>query len=117
MGECSWTRKVCETLRGQNALVYPLVGNAFAPAGWPDRYVAHRYWNGFLEFKGDNTKVELHQQDVICELRKHGVSVWVVRRGNNDDDVIRIENETGALFFYTTPNKLLQALRDNGSTV
>lgn len=78
--ESQWTKKVCEELRKCNALVFSLVAQRAGEAGWPDRYVCHKLWNGWLEFKGKATKLKQKQACMIRELnvRQPG-SAFIIR--------------------------------------
>jgi len=79
MIESKWTRKVCEDLKRQNAKVVAFVGQIMQESGIPDRYVCHRLWQGFLEFKGIKTKLQLHQEIFIREISARGGNAYVVR--------------------------------------
>ena len=68
--ESKFTAEFCRGLRQCNAMVYPLIGSTRAPAGWPDRYVHHRLWQGFIEFKATETVVRTHQWEIIRNLNK-----------------------------------------------
>lgn len=105
--ECPWTRDVCRLLTKQNALVLPIVGNRFAPPGWPDRYIAHRKWCGFIEFKGERTVVSPVQRRVIADLRARDVNVWVARDAGCQ---IVVEDEEGNVVARTSPIGFLDEL-------
>lgn len=47
-------------------MILPLVGSKFMPSGWPDRFLCHRRWSGWLEFK-DNADATLLQ---VCRMEE-----------------------------------------------
>lgn len=105
--ECKWTREVCAKLIKQNAMVYPLVASMMSPLGWPDRYIAHTYWSGFLEFKGEITPIQAMQAAIIRGLKRRGVNVWVARKRG---DAIHITDGEGNLQTVTDCTRMLRDL-------
>lgn len=85
--ESPWTKRVCDELRKCNALVFSLIAQRAGEAGWPDRYVCHKLWSGWLEFKGNATKLKRKQAFVIRELnvRQPG-SAFIIRKDGSKDD-------------------------------
>lgn len=79
-GEMDFTRKVCESLVKCNCKVIALTGSLRQEPGLPDRIVWHRFWRGFIEFKGMRTKLTKRQIAVMSELnaRRTG-SAFVLR--------------------------------------
>lgn len=60
--ECARTRELCRELTELGALCKveqagTLSERSYQAAGWPDRYVCHRLWHGWLEFKGSGVHV------------------------------------------------------------
>jgi len=51
--ECKRTREICRKLEGYGAITYPLIGGAWSPAGWPDRFAA---WSSCSGPKGCLTR-------------------------------------------------------------
>ena len=91
MNECEWTRDTCKDLVACGAVVftnqrpYVVGGRAklaqVAPAGWPDRWIGHVVWSGWLEFKGDRTPLEPLQARRIRDMQERWPgSAWVARR-------------------------------------
>jgi len=78
-----------------NAIIFSCVGGSMQSAGWPDRYVSHLWWQGWLEFKGENTLLTIKQHHILFSLNKRNpCSAFVIRWPN------RIENEEGELITY-----------------
>lgn len=72
----SWSREL--TLCG--ALVFPIVASAMQQPGWPDRYVAHRRWSGWLEGKVERGAASKIQEIRMCMLLRRGVPAAIIRR-------------------------------------
>lgn len=95
MTESEWTRLVCEEMSRCNTIIFPCVASKMQAAGWPDRWVCHKLWCGWLEFKGENTLLTVKQHHIIYSLNKRQpCSAFVVRWPN------RIENEEGELITH-----------------
>lgn len=109
MNESKWTREICGELHRNNAMVHAIVGTMMQAAGWPDRYVAHTLWQGYLEFKGEKTELKKHQAIILRELNKRRPGLaYVVRYPN------RIEDYNGNLVkrFHGTGADLLHTLNE-----
>jgi hypothetical protein len=109
MKETDFAKKITKNLRNCNALVLSVVGNRMQQNSWPDIYVAHKYWIGWIEFKGEKTKLRKDQAMLLEELWKRGVEAYVVRCPN------LIESYTGnslETFCPNTPVELLKVLRE-----
>ena len=61
------------------ALVLNLHGHREQAPGWPDVYISHVYWTGWIEFKGKGTLLQGHQRNILMQLRSKGVQAWIVR--------------------------------------
>jgi len=46
--------------------------------GWPDVFVCHKLWSGWIEFKGPTTKLQRHQARILKALGQTE-RVWIVR--------------------------------------
>lgn len=51
MSESSKTRKLCRELEVLGAVTLPYVGSRYGVSGWPDRWICHPLWTGWVEFK------------------------------------------------------------------
>lgn len=91
MTESESTRRFCQEMVKLNAVVFSIVGSNMQSPGWPDRYIAHRRWAGWIEFKGPRTRLAHLQALRIRALRERGVNAVIVRFPN------RIEDENGEL--------------------
>jgi hypothetical protein len=92
--ECEPTRRFCRTLEAQGAVTYPLVGNRYAPPGWPDRYIAHEAWQGFVEFKKHDGTLKKLQARRLQDLELRRVSTYVLRL-SEDEEQIQVEDRHG----------------------
>ena len=80
MSESEETRGMCRALEALGAMTYPLVAGRYTPSGWPDRYLHHRRWHGFIEFKSPSREVEPLQRRMLRELNARCPgSAFVVR--------------------------------------
>ena len=85
--ESKWTKGVCGEMTKCNALVFACVGGVMQTAGWPDRYVAHKLWTGWLEFKGEKTRLTIKQHHIIYTLnKKRPGTAYVIRWPNRIED-------------------------------
>ena len=67
-------------LRKAGSLVLNIIPNELGGKGWPDIYVAHRAWSGFIELKsGDRRQVTKAQKQRIHQLINRGVNACVLR--------------------------------------
>jgi hypothetical protein len=78
--ESAQTRELCRELEACSAITYSAIGNMMSVPGWPDRYVHHAAWHGWLEFKIEGKYLTPLQRQRILELN-HRVpgSAFVVR--------------------------------------
>lgn len=79
MHERRFQKKVVDALREAGALVLNKVGSEAEGPGWPDLYIAHVAWTGWLELKtGFNwpTRVQNYR---IAQLTERGVPAYLLR--------------------------------------
>jgi len=107
-------RGLTALLRRCNARVLALTpGERQQATGWPDRYVAHPYWSGWLELKGPRTRVRPAQVAALRALRAAGARAWVLRFTSEDEVVAEDEGGCAAatLARPKTPRDAAQLLR------
>ena len=82
MRETEWTGELLAHAQSVGAVYLAVVGSEMQQPGWPDRYLSHVLWHGWVEFKGQRTVIEPLQVKRMKELnmRRPG-SAWVVRHG------------------------------------
>ena len=91
--ETTVVRDLARRLEGVGALALKVHGHLMQEAGWPDLYVAHRTFHGWIEVKsGDRTLTAL-QRVRIGQIRARGVPALVVR---GRDGVLTVEDVDGA---------------------
>jgi hypothetical protein len=74
--ESDFTRSWSAWLEAAGALVLPIVGSTMQPAGWPDRYVAHRSLptgSLWVECKVDERQLTTAQRLTLRDLGERGV--------------------------------------------
>lgn len=79
MKENQFQKQVIRALEGYGAKVLNVHGHAMQARGWPDLYVAHRDWDGWLELKVGSNSCSTLQQIVIRDLRERDVPAFVLR--------------------------------------
>ena len=105
MKETDFAKKITRNLRDCNALVLSVVGNRMQQNSWPDIYVAHVYWSGWIEFKGLKTKLRKDQKVLIEGLQIRGANAVIVRAPD------KIEDAAGALLSRFDPKFPVNLLR------
>lgn len=108
MNETKWTGIICDEMEKCNAIIFACVAQKMQAPGWPDRQVTHRYWMGWLEFKGETTKVTKLQKKRIRDLnaRQPGTA-YVVRYPD------KIEDQDGNLqALFANGLDLIKALQE-----
>jgi hypothetical protein len=121
MTECPWTRRICQELKSMagvavftNQRPYIVSGKAKlaqpSNLGWPDRYIAHPLYSGWIEFKGDKTRLSDLQRKVIGDLRyRWPGGAWIVRK-HDTGIVLQDENESDWAYAEDHGLSLLLAL-------
>ena len=78
MLESQFQRDVQQSLKAAGAVTFHVHGGDTRQAsGWPDLYVAHRKWNGWLELKV-GAQLSILQKQRITDLRIRGVYAYVL---------------------------------------
>ncbi len=107
MTENEWAKTIVKMLRRCNALVLNTHGEQYQQPGWPDLYIAHSFYCGWIELKGVKTLLEPHQKKILKGLSARGVPAYIARYPN------LIQNYEGVLLykFESTGLALLQTLQ------
>lgn len=77
------------------AMVLVTIGNLYQ-SGFPDLYVAHRDWTGWLELKYQDGRSRKSQQFAVRELRRRGVPAYFFRQRVDEltnEKTYSLENE------------------------
>jgi hypothetical protein len=90
MKESVFEKRFKECLQRCDSLRLKIHGHLGQDSGWPDLYVAHLRWQGFIELKVENGQPRTNQIVVIKSLRRRGVPALVVRckeygKGHNNE--------------------------------
>jgi len=93
--EGDFTRWYCKCLKRVGAVCIPLVGNAYAGAGWPDRYIAHKSFRGFVEFKSNAGRLRSEQLITCLSLQQCGVVVFIGRIKDDGFFLLQRLNRSG----------------------
>ena len=79
MIETAISAKLVHSLRHDyKAKILKLHGHAMQEPGWPDLYIAHPKFVGWIETKGVNTLVKTIQRTVMEELAMCNVDVFIL---------------------------------------
>lgn len=83
--ERDWTKVVRDELTARGALVAVMAANRYTVPGWPDRWVGHRLWTGWLELKTEDGVVSALQAQRVRDIRaRRPGTAWVLRlRGDH----------------------------------
>lgn len=77
---------VVKLLKEAGAEILNLHGHAMQAPGWPDLYVAHRIWTGWIELKVDDNDLRPNQVRVVRALRERHVPVHVCRMDRDGEE-------------------------------
>ena len=78
MRESAYQKIIRDEFRSLGAVVLNKLGTMHEGPGWPDLYVAHKIWTGWIELK-TGSKLSTVQAQRIDQLRQCGVNVVVLR--------------------------------------
>jgi hypothetical protein len=85
MTETDFKNRIVSALKSQGALTFKVHGHAFQSSGWPDLYVAHRKWTGWLELKVGSRALTTLQTIILRKLSDRGVSALELRFEDMND--------------------------------
>jgi len=89
-----FARELRTILRECDAEILPIVGNKMQPGAWPDLYIAHIFYNGWIEFKAEDTLLRPDQVKKISRLKEREVPAYVVRVPNIIEDEFGTQLDT-----------------------
>lgn len=87
------TKSITRKLISKGALIFACVASE-KQSGWPDRYVSHRRWHGWIEFKGVDTVLQDNQKYIIEQLLLRNENVVIIRE-TLSTTVARLEDTNG----------------------
>ena len=109
MSETTFRKRCCKIWRQQGAFLFPNVtAGKLSTPNWPDLWLVVRQgdhnWHGWIEFKGEKTKLALAQKLVLRRLAATGVPAIIYRQPNI------VEDYEGNILQTVHPTELLQWL-------
>lgn len=112
--ESNFTSDTCNYLtRYCGCIIKPeYSASKYQQPGWPDRYLVHTLWCGWLEFKNINTPVEPIQRKRMSEIwaRQPG-TVFIVRKGEDErKNRIEYHADDSLIGVWLRPEELLLEL-------
>ena len=99
--------------RRMGAMVLPVHGHSMQEPGWPDLYVAHALWTGWMELKLDTEPLSAKQHHILLGLHSASVNATIGRV--TPENAIWVYNVHGVLLFktfLTDAAGILKGLRD-----
>jgi len=75
--ESKFTGWFCRCIEQCNGMTFAVVGSRMQSPGWPDRYIAHTAWNGWIEMKRGNIGLNDIQIKICRDLYARGANVYV----------------------------------------
>ena len=77
--ETKFDEKLDEQLADVGAKVLNIHGHMYQKSGWPDRYISHWKWDGWLELKTMNYKLDPLQARIMEALNDRGTNAFTLR--------------------------------------
>lgn len=117
MKENAYQGMVIGQLKGAGCEVLNKWGNIMEGRGWPDLYVAHRVWTGWIELKTMAHGIEVTQTQRMRRLIKRGVPCVVLRWTTRGEVIEDCEGETIAQRGDGSGMDLLRQLKILGGSI
>lgn len=76
------------------AIIFVCTGSLWQGSGWPDWWVGHPEFTGWLELKVNKHKCERLQRIKLREMRKRRVPAFVYRLTSDGTEQLELEDET-----------------------
>ena len=108
MTESDWANRYSEMLKKGGAVVFKIVGSEMQESGWPDRWICHRRWKGWLENKMGSRQATALQARKLKDLRERGEAAFVLRL---IEDEIRFEVDT-LVVYHTSRFNMMATWQD-----
>ena len=84
--ETKLTARLVKAWREAGGEILNIMGGGYMQApGWPDVFVCHKLWSGWLEIKGPKTKIQPTQERIIKALSVTQ-NAWIVRIVHQDSN-------------------------------
>ena len=77
--ESAFTRWFCDLIESHNGVTIAFVGSTRQGSSLPDRYICHKDFRGWIEFKKDKGKLSVGQRLLLTGLKARGDTCGVVR--------------------------------------
>ncbi len=81
-------------LEKRGAKVLNIHGHMMQKSGWPDLFISHWDFTGWIELKVEEREVKTHQKLVIKDLRLRGTVAFVLRY-EHDDETLQLDEVPG----------------------
>ncbi len=115
-GETKFQSKVVTALRGQGAMIFNCHGHLMQASGWPDLWIGHPLWTGWLELKVEKRGYQDNQKDKIRELMRRGVNAFGLRLCPATKEWI-VEDIVSGVSWSVDPARLIQEFAEISSQI
>ena len=82
--ESVFQSEVVAAVKKVGGIAFNVHGHGMQAAGWPDLYIAHRQWTGWLELKVREGRASVLQMKRVDDLRKRDVDAFYLRYVDGD---------------------------------
>lgn len=79
MNETGFVKELRLIIESVGGVCFKIHGHAMQESGWPDLYIAHPFWTGWIETKVGRRKTSALQQDKMRKLVRCKVNVMTLR--------------------------------------
>jgi len=66
--ETAFSRELKLIIQSVGGIYFKIHGHAMQESGWPDSYISHPFWRGWVELKNGDRKVTKLQQEKMSRL-------------------------------------------------
>lgn len=94
MKENKFQTRLVEMLRSRGAKVLNVHGHMLQQAGWPDLFISHWDFTGWIELKVDDRPASTLQKICVKDLRLRRTKAFFLRYDNSDQTVSLDEVKT-----------------------
>lgn len=113
--ESKFKAKLCKELADLGAMIHVISATADS-SGWPDRYIVHPFWSGYIEFKAICGKLRENQRLTlkgITKRKQNALLLW--EREADWYELLYVGGTTGNVCsipcFCTDGSNLLEQLK------
>lgn len=110
--ENKWKAELKKALEGIGATVFSCHGHGMQAPGWPDLFVAHSIWSGWIELKMPNGRLSTSQKIVGRKLESRGIMAVLVWKDPDLWEIRDVDEVEESYLVDGDPRSLLHGLRN-----